>query len=295
MKQALICILVVIVLTSCGQSDKQTAKKDTIKKDGASSKTIVNPKENDTLAIPDDTIPKITIPEGSIQVAEEHVDTSSKMRILSCADYNEQDGVGPGASKLNWKGLFYKKYDKNRFYIKSTKLKFTRVHSEMDEEENQKTGWRIKCDNNDNNIILITGANDIVDRPVKKALLSTDLYYAGQKMEFIYYGVKYTLYTTGRKTNGLIYNYKLFLMANVKGHNFNQLLISVPPGDSMGPNGDMAEDIDIEFAGDLDGDQIPDFIIEKSGYSFGDLNLYLSKAAGDKSILKLVSVFGTSD
>jgi hypothetical protein len=247
----------------------------------------------DTLAIPDDTIPDVIIPAGTIQVSTNHPGQfNNGIKTLGCGSYNQQTFVGPKSAKLQWKGLFE---SKTRFYISNTKLRLKRDHSELDEDKNQKTGWLVNCDNKDTNIILINGAKDVVNGLVKKALLSTTLYYAGQKLEFKYYGVKYTLYTTGFKKNGRIFNYKLFLLAKVKGGYFNQLLASLPPDVSFGGGGDMSTKVEIEFAGDMDGDKIPDFIISESGYAFGFSYLYLSRAAGKKAILKEVSFYGNTD
>jgi len=291
MKYAAICILLLLILTSCHQAEKKSnskiVKRDTISVDQKTAFRVI-----DTLVIPDDTIPKIVIPAGTIQISEGQIDTASKIKILDVSDYDEQDGVSPKDAKLDWKGLFYK--GKN-FYLKSTKIKLTREHSEMDDKETQKTGWRLTCDNKDNNIILIHCVGNLADGPVKKAFISLRLPYAGQKLVFEYYGNTYTLYTTGHKKDGKVYNYKLFLMANVKGHYFNQLLRAPGPEISFGGEGDMSEVVEVEFAGDLDGDKIPDFIITGSGFPFGNTNLYLSKPAGNKAILKLMSYFGVSD
>jgi len=255
--------------------------------------TNINSLKCDTLAIPDDTIPEVIIPAGTIQVLTNHPGHfKNGIKTLGCGSYNQQTFVGPKSAKLQWKGLFE---SKTRFYISDTKLRLKREHSELDEDKNQKTGWLVNCDNKDTNIILINAAKYVVNGPVKKALVSTTLYYAGQKLEFKYYGVKYTLYTTGFKRNGRIFNYKLFLLAKVKGHYFNQLLASLPPDVRFGDGGDMSTEVEIEFAGDVDGDKIPDFIISESGYSAGFSYLYLSRAAGKKAILREVSFYGDTD
>jgi hypothetical protein len=291
MKSAEIYILALLFLIACRQSEKKAVSKN-IKRDTIHMIAKIPVPPNDTPAIPTDTVPKIVIPAGTIQVSEGQIDTTSTIKILYVSDYNEQDGINPKDAKLDWKGLFYKGAD---FYLKSTKIKLTPEHSEMDDKESQQTGWRLTCDNKDDNIILIHGAGSIADGRVIKAFNFAKLPYAGQKFEFNYYGTTYTLYTTGYKKDGFVYNYKLFLMANVKGHYFNQLLISLPPDITFGGEGEMSELVEIEFAGDLDGDKIPDFIITGSGFPYANTYLYLSKPAGDKAILKLVSYFGSSD
>lgn len=291
MKHTTIYILLLLTSISCQQAEKKSNSK-IIKRDTLGVEQKAAMRVIDTAVISNDTVPKIVIPAGTIQVSKDQVDTTSKIKILYVSDYNEQDGVNPKDAKLDWKGLFYRG---DNFYLKSTKIKLTQEHSEMDDKENQQTGWRLTCDNKDDNIILIHGADNLTDGPVTKAFNSLTLPYAGQKLVFEYCGNTYTLYTTGYKKDGKVYNYKLFLMANVKGHYFNQLLSAPGPDISFGGGGDMSELVEIEFAGDLDGDKIPDFIITGSGFPYADTYLYLSRPAGNKAILKLASYFGTSD
>lgn len=71
--------------------------------------SIKSLKKTDTLAIPDDTVPKIKIPKNAIRVGEEYSRKSDKMRILDGSDFNQQEGVGSKDSRLKWVGLFSKK------------------------------------------------------------------------------------------------------------------------------------------------------------------------------------------
>jgi hypothetical protein len=217
------------------------------------------------------------------------MDSTSKVRLLDQSDYNAQDDVGPKDAKLEWQGIFY---NKNNYYIRPTKIKFIKEHSEMD-EEGKETGWRLKVIGKDTCMKLISGADLTVGviEPVKLNFI----YYAGQKQEFDYDGVRYTLYTTGTKRDGQIQNCKLYLMANVKGHIFNQLLRSLGNDIILNGGGDSANSMDLQFVGDIDGDKIPDFIIGGSGYSFGEMFLYLSKSAGSEAIVKKVAGFFVSD
>jgi hypothetical protein len=264
---------------------------DTIK--SVSVKRIIVKGQNDTLAIPEDTISKVTFPEGTIQVAECPVDTSSKVKILKDGNYNGQDNVGPKDAKLSWKGIFY---NHENYYIRSVTIKFIKTHSEFDDDDkpDQKTGWLIKHTGKDTILQLISGANDLIIGPITRVKLD-DLYYAGQKQEFNYKGVTYTVYATGNKRNGYIYNFKLFLTAKVKGRTFNQQLVSLGNDVALHHGNDAVDNIFIDFAGDIDGDGIPDLLLSDSGYAFGSTSLYLSKPAGDKAILKLVAYFAQSD
>jgi hypothetical protein len=286
-----ICFLGATLLFSCGHPAPKAMPKDSIKLDSVKHVVTKFQKRTDTLAIPEDTIPKVVIPEGTIQVAEDKVDTTSKMKMLdnNCS-YTQQDDVSPKDAKRSWKGIFH---DKSNCYIKSTKIKFIRERSELD-DEGQMTGWRLKCIDKDTCYQLISGDDYIIEGPVK-ILKIEDFYYAGQKKEFNYGGIVYTLYTTGAKRNGKVYNFKIFLMATIKGHTFNQQIRSLGNDIALHNGGDNVDSIFIEFVGDIDGDKIPDFIIGDGGNFFGSSSLYLSKPAGDKAILKLVAYFSQSD
>jgi hypothetical protein len=283
----------VVFLISCNHTSKKTISKIKTKSDSVKH-TVSVQSTNDTLAIPEDTIPKITIPEGTIQVGEDKVDSISKVKILSDgSSYNAQDEVNPKDAKLDWKGIFV---NKDNYYIKPTTIKFIKEHSEFDDGDkpDQKTGWRIKCAGKDTCLQLISGVNNLIAGPIKR-VKTGGFYYAGQKQEFNYGGVTYILYTTGAKRNGKIYNFKIFLMATVKGHTFNQLIRSLGNNVALDNHGDDVDTIFIDFVGDIDGDKIPDFIISDGGYAFGSTSLYLSTTAGNNAILKLVGYFSQSD
>ncbi len=294
MKSVLIPGLALLILTSMGVAIKPGGVRENSR---VMSTVNLTPRSKspqvDTVTIPDDTVPKVTIPPGTIQVLTDDI-KPQKSGIKTCqrTTFNQQDVVNRQDAKLMWEGLFEKK---GRVYLQRTRIKIKRVHSEVDQEPSDKTGWDVQCKNRDDNIILIYGAKGLVDGMLKTALHATEIYYAGQVIRFKYYGIMYTLYTTGIKRDGRIYNYKLFLMAKVKGHYMNQQLRSLSDDEALGNWGEMSQDEQIEFAGDLDGDHIPDFIIEGSGFPYSFSSLYLSKPAGNKAIVKFVSSFGDSD
>jgi hypothetical protein len=114
MKQLTACLSVLFILASCEQVKEKSERKDATSN---KSKTVQNKKV--TLDSDDDTIPKITIPDGTIQASYKIADTISKIRILNTIDYNKQD-INPKIAKLNWIGLFYKNDD--NFYVTPTKF-----------------------------------------------------------------------------------------------------------------------------------------------------------------------------
>jgi hypothetical protein len=293
MKCTIICLVGCLFLISCNNQVRKikravttNVKSDTLKHNPTTQKV------NDTLTIPEDTVPKIIIPQGTLQVQERKKDSTSAAKILFEGSYNAQDSVGPKDSKLTWKGIFY---NKGNYYIKPTQIKFISEHSEFDDDKpDQKTGWRLEYLVKDSCLSIISGVDDLVSGQVKKVKLK-EFYYAGQKQEFNYEGNMYTLYSTGTKRNGEIHNFKLFLLANVKGHFFNQQLIAFGNDVALNGGGDSHYGMDLEFVGDIDGDKIPDFIIDVSGFPFGSTYLYLSRTAGNGAILKLVSYYYSSD
>jgi hypothetical protein len=276
MKYAVIYALAILTLSSCVQSDKKSTNKSV----DAQAKTLpLRNKVSDSFK---------SVPGERLR------DTTNKIKILICADWNKGE-VNQKDTNLNWKGLFHKgQYsEKDKYYISDTKVKFIKEHSERD-ADGQSTGWWVKSSNKDYSTILIAGDNNLITGRVKVVLVSTTLDSVGQNCKFDYNSVDYTLYTTGDKKSGHVFNYKLFLKANLHGRQFNQLLTSINPDIPFGTD-EMSEKIEIEFAGDLDGDGIPDFIIGEDGYLFGDTKLYLSRYGSDKKIVKLMASIGNTE
>jgi hypothetical protein len=291
MKHFLLVFVAAMFLMACNHSDKKTVER--ISHNDTTIKSVTTVKHKiDTLTIPEDTIPKVIIPDSAIQVAEDKVDSTSKVKIVEETDYNAQDSVGPKDAKLNWKGIFY---NKGNYYIKPTKIHFTKEHSEFDDDDKpeQKTGWRLTCSVKDSCFSLISGVDNLITGNLKLVNLKY-FYYAGQKQEFKYEGVIYTIYSTGTKRDGKISNLKLYLTANVKGHVFNQLLISLGNNVEL-DGGETHPVINLSLIGDIDGDKIPDFIVKEFGYPFESTSLYLSRPAGNNAIVKLVGYLYTSD
>src|SRR6185369_6532378 len=107
MKHTTIYILLLLTSISCQQAEKKSNSK-IIKRDTLGVEQKAAMRVIDTAVISNDTVPKIVIPAGTIQVSKDQVDTPSKIKILYVSDYNEQDAVNPKDAKLDWKGLFYR-------------------------------------------------------------------------------------------------------------------------------------------------------------------------------------------
>ncbi|MDB5157916.1 MAG: hypothetical protein JWR50_2623 [Mucilaginibacter sp.] len=276
-----IIALLAPILFSCKQ--KPTEKKAIIKKSDT-LKSVLNNVILSKFTSSEDTIPKITIPMGTIQVTtNDIIDSSLKVSILAPGEYNSEEAIQV-TNRRNWKGVFK---INGQYYIKKTGIQILKIRSQTDKDD-EKTGLIVKTINKDSCEILMSGA-DVKEGPVRTVLLKSQLF-PGQKQEFNYNGVMYTFYATGFKKDRQISNYKLFLMANVKGHNFNQLLFTILDyGDYT--ERESEENLTLEFAGDMDGDGIPDFIIIPSTQFWSDATLYLSKQAGNKAIVKPVGKY----
>lgn len=201
--------------------------------------------------------------------------------------------------KHKWKGIFY---NKNGYYLADAKVSVTAVRDTMaGEDSTQATASFIKTDIKDQNVLLISDNLGLVNGAVKHLDLKKDQLLPGEQLKLNYNGQQFILYATGKvipvdssKAIDLqnvydIKNYSLFIKGNAKGYYFDQLLVHINSFES----GFCTR---IEFAGDVDGDQIPDFIINTSDYGIGAApTLYLSKMAGPKRLLVEVGGYSTTD
>ena len=206
-------------------------------------------------------------------------------RILTTGQFHE-DEVTREDEGRSWYGIFM---NSAGYYLDSTSLITKRVEDPVsDEKEGQNTGWEVKTSNSDTSFLLISGVEGLSKRKIVPATIRKKEILPGESTTFSYNGITYTLYATGNKHNEskdsnfyLVSNYRLFIKATINGTERNQMLVSSRVCDDTM--------IEILFAGDIDGDNIPDLIINTS-YHYNAIvpTLYLSKPAGDKEILKVM-------
>lgn len=198
---------------------------------------------------------------------------------LLTAGVFHHDEVWPGAEKEKWFGLWQ---DSAGYYIAETKIKIAPAHDPIldGEDENVKTGWEVSTPNPDYPVILFSGIEGMKNRRVLKIRFEPGAMQPGEKSEIFYFGQDFELVAEGRELSEItdsewrdVVNYKLFFSGRKNGKKVKQLLAAQPnfSGSSIG----------IAFIGDLDGDKIPDFIIDNSRhYNVSNPTLYLSGAAG---------------
>lgn len=201
-----------------------------------------------------------TIAEDTIQYDTTVFPQETKYisKVLTTGDFHG-DEVWKGADKAKWFGLFQ---NKTGFYLAQTQVKTKKVNDPILDGDNKniKTGWNVQTTIKDTSIILVSGLNFLANHKVKQAVLSKQEILPGDTVRFNYGGTAYILYATGGKEKEAnsewvkIWNYKLFLTAKKKNKTITELLVAQPNfNDRM---------ITILFAGDIDGDGMPDLIID---------------------------------
>jgi len=267
-KVSLFTILICFVISSCSNSkaEEQENKASPPKVVKSTSKKSTTPlAKQDTLTYlpPKEYLAKV-ITEGAFH----------------------EDEVWQGAEKEAWYGLFQ---GKNNYYIKQTKIITSRVIDPvMDGDDGTRTGWEVKTTNKDTSLILISGLNYLTEKQVESIKFPKEEILPGEKLEFTYKGNSYKLYATGNKQKEapnsdwyIVSDYKLFFSSVKNGIETKQLLVQHGNFDD--------EMINIIFAGDIDGDNLLDLIIDKSNhYNAINPTLYLSKPSEKDKLVKEV-------
>lgn len=203
--------------------------------------------------------------------------------VLTTGQFHE-DEVSKEDLKRSWYGIFK---NNDGYYLDSTAIRTKRVEDPVVDEDGKKTGWEVKTANSDTSVLLFSGVDGLSKRKIIPVVLSKQEILPGEQISFTYNGIAYTLYATGNKKkegpDSIVVNYELFLKATINGAERRQLLVAAAAFDDA-----MVE---ILFAGDIDGDTFPDFIIDTSyHYNATVPTLYLSKPAGGAQLLKIMGM-----
>jgi hypothetical protein len=214
-------------------------------------------------------------------------DTIYPAKILVAGGVFHEDEIDPRSAEYNWKGLF--KTDSN-YYIGDTKIKLSKDYDAVLDEGGKKTGWVIKPNIKDTCVLLISCVDSLKNGRVLSVKPPQESLMPGESERFLYNGVEYKLYATGQKkaehnssNSYIISNYKLYLKATINDREYNELLVSVSNFDDTITS--------ILFIGDIDGDMIPDLIIDTaSDYNAETPTLYLFKPANNGHLLKVMGM-----
>lgn len=202
-------------------------------------------------------------------------------QVLTTGVFHEVE-VSQSAGNLEWYGIFL---NGHRNYLAKTRIELKRVYDPILDDDNEKTGWEILTENKDTCALLIESLPILTEREIHEIELPNTIF-PGDTTTFNYLGLQYTLFATGEKRKVQddsewfeVWNYKLFLMVDIKGVSKKSLLIAHPNFDDAMTT--------ILFAGDIDGDGILDLIIDSSRhYNATYPTLYLSKPANQEEVVK---------
>ncbi|NUM49958.1 MAG: hypothetical protein HUU48_02470 [Flavobacteriales bacterium] len=203
------------------------------------------------------------------------------IKILPQSTFHGNE-VWENAENEVWWGLFN---GKKGWYISKTEIKLHKVYDPIFDADDEKTGSKIISNNSDNCILLFVKNSYIKGRKVQKENLAKDYIYPGDTLKFWYKAVHYEITATGGKRKPEysadffeVWNYKLYISANIKGRIKKSLLVAQPNF-----NNQLTY---LLFAGDIDGDNILDLIINTSRhYNVSSPTLYLSKPADKDGLL----------
>jgi hypothetical protein len=203
--------------------------------------------------------------------------------ILTTGEFHE-DEVSREDAGRNWYGIFQ---NRNGYYVDSTRILTKRVQDPVD-DEGTLNGWEVKTTNRDTSLLLFAGVSGLGKRAIKEVNLRKKEILPGESVTYTYNDITYTLYATGNKYKEkpgsdyyIVKNYRLFIKATINGSERTQLLVACGGFDDA-----MVE---IIFTGDIDGDNIPDLVINTS-YHYNAIvpTLYLSKPADSNEVFKLM-------
>jgi hypothetical protein len=268
MKHILFIVPIIILRFSCQHKSIEIESNLILPTDTLVKTTSYNQTEIDTIVYDSITYP---------------IFNELKSKVLTEGEFHN-DEVWSSAKKENWFGLFY---NSEEVYVDTTKISVKSVYDLiLDDENGKKTGWKVTAKHIDTTILLIQNENIAPLRNIKQIKYNKQYLYPDDSFSFEYQGQKYVLYAKGGKKKEqpnsdwyTVWNYKLYLKTIVNNEIKESLLCAEANfSDQM---------ISIDFIGDIDGDKIPDLIINTSRhYNASCPTLYLSKPAKGKNLVK---------
>lgn len=270
MKSRIVILLLFISMISCNNFKNEEEISDPISKDSLSQ-------------IGDGKAETIVINNSEVEFYP--TDSLLKVKILPLGTFHNEE-VWKTASKENWYGIFE---SENKFYLSKTRIITKKVNDVVLDEEDEKTGWEVSAVKKDSCILLIEALPFLKDSRIKIVTIPKTIF-PNDTISFEFLNTKYQLYATGKKepvkeiNDYYQYtNYKLFLKASKKNVHITELLVASSFFDD--------QMIEIIFAGDIDGDEILDLIIDTSNhYNATSPTLYLSKPTNEKQLIKPVGI-----
>lgn len=207
-------------------------------------------------------------------------DTLYDVMIMNTGSHHG-DEIYAQAEVQNWWALMLKN---NTYTLKPTDVIFEKVHDEIVDEQSEKTGVKVSM-HDAGAATLLAGFNMKESNRIPFVELTKTEIYPGEELKFELCNKHYRVFAKGNtiiEDGGYkrVENYKLYLEDQA---GIVQLLVATPTFDeSM---------IAINFIGDIDQDQYPDFIIDTSNhYNRSSNTLYLSSFATKGLLVKVVAM-----
>jgi len=239
------------------------------------------------------TLTPAIAPKIEQQLIEEKVDWQEegsaklKIKLLETGEGFHGDQVNAKSGEM-WLGLFK---DKERYFLRNTKLKISPAHDDIVDEENIKTGKSVFTDNKAQAVFLLKNAKILRQGDVKTVFFAEDIDEStelknGSRKEFEFDGEKYILSVENKIQSDefLGKGSKLTLSSNGK----EQILTYLKDG---------CNDCywNLYWVGDLDQDGKLDFYFDLSWhYNVMDKKLFLSSQAERGNLVKYVANFWTN-
>ncbi len=239
------------------------------------------------------TLIPVIAPKIEQQLIEEKVDWQEedsaklKIKLLETGEGFHGDQVNAKSGEM-WLGLFK---DKERYFLRNTKLKISPAHDNIVDEENIKTGKSVFTDNNAQAVFLLKNAKTLRQGEVKTVFFAEDIDEStelknGSRKEFEFNGEKYILSVENKIQSDefLGKGSKLTLSSNGK----EQILTYLKDG---------CNDCywNLYWVGDLDQDGKLDFYFDLSWhYNAMDKKLFLSSQAENGKLVKYAANFWTN-
>ncbi|MEN7547557.1 hypothetical protein AAG747_06550 [Rapidithrix thailandica] len=210
------------------------------------------------------------------------LDEGSGVNILPVGLFHE-DEVQPDADQKEWVGLFQKG---DSTYLKRVQVNLSRENDPILDEEGQKTGWYVSVENEEDCILLISGV-ELSKGEVPSLEFSKKSPVPGDTLTFTFGSKQMNIYVTGTKEKVSddwyeVENYKMIVASEVNEKTIEQTIVAKA----------NFEDaiITMLWAGDLDGDNQMDFIIDTSRhYNMSVPTLFLSSGAKEGNLVECVA------
>ncbi|MBC8151630.1 MAG: hypothetical protein H7Z72_01830 [Bacteroidetes bacterium] len=254
-------------------------------KPAKATETEVTTTQSDTTPAEANAVANSITPAQTSELAYANEDAKMDIRVLGTGPFHD-DEVWPTAAKEGWFGLFI---GKDGYYIARTKIATEHVYDPVvDEDTTDRTGWQINVLHPGTAVFLIAEKARLREGLVRNSLPDNEEIAPGQQRAFTCGGQTFKLIATGRKTpvpsappgEYAVEDYRLYLEGMSGNTKITQLIVAESSFEEA--------TITILFVGDLDGDALPDLIIDTTNhYNMVRPTLYLSKSAPAGKLVKL--------